>query len=131
MILYILDKKYSIMKNIFKVVFVIPFIVFTLNSCAQKKETPKITFIELGSVRCIPCQKMQKVIKKVEEKYPTQVKTIFYDVWTDDGKKYADIYKINLIPTQVFLDKNGKEFSRHQGYFEFEELEKVLQQKLK
>lgn len=34
----------------------------------------KVTFIELGSVRCIPCQKMQPVIKSVEEKYGDQVK---------------------------------------------------------
>ena len=97
----------------------------------KKKETSEVTFIELGSVRCIPCQKMQKVIKKVEEKYPAKVKTIFYDVWTDHGKKYADTYNIDLIPTQVFLDKNGNEYYRHEGYFEFDELEKVLKQKIK
>jgi thioredoxin 1 len=74
---------------------------------------------------------MQVVIKQVEEKYPTQVKTVFYDVWTDEGKPFAEKYHINLIPTQVFLDTNGKEYYRHEGYFSFNELDKIIQQKLK
>ena len=101
-----------------------------MSSYAQKSESAKVTFIELGSVRCIPCQKMQKVIKQVEEKYPTKVKTIFYDVWTNEGKEATKNFEFDLIPTQIFLDKNGKEYARHEGYFEFEELEKVLKQKI-
>ena len=38
-------------------------------------------------------------------------------------------YGIESIPTQIFLDENGKEFSRHVGYFPEEELVKVLKQK--
>lgn len=93
----------------------------------QKKY--KVTFIELGSVRCIPCQKMQVVIKSVEEKYGDQVKTVFYDVWTEEGKPYATLYNINMIPVQVFLDENGKEFYRHVGFFPEDELVKVLKSK--
>ena len=97
----------------------------------QKQNTVKykVTFIELGSVRCIPCQKMQPVMKAIEEKYGTQVKVVFHDVWTPEGKPFADQYNINAIPTQVFLDENGKEFSRHEGYFPEEELVKILKQK--
>jgi thioredoxin 1 len=89
----------------------------------------KITFIELGSVRCIPCQKMQPVMKSIEKKYAGQVKVVFHDVWTPEGKPFASIYGIESIPTQVFLDENGKEFSRHVGYFPEKELVKVLKQK--
>ena len=89
----------------------------------------KVTFIELGSVKCIPCREMQKVIASVQQKYSSQVQTIFYDVWTKEGKPYADIYKINLIPVQVFLDDKGKEFYRHEGYFPEEELVAVLKSK--
>lgn len=101
-----------------------------LFSCTQNVEQAEVTFIELGSVNCIPCQEMQAVMQKVKEKYPTKVKTIFYDVWTEEGKEAAKAYEFNLIPTQLFLDKNGKEYARHEGYFEFEELEKILKQNL-
>ena len=91
--------------------------------------TYKVTFIELGSVRCIPCQQMQPVMKSIQEKYGKQVNVIFYDVWTDTGKPYATKYGIESIPTQVFLDKEGKEYFRHVGYFSEEELIKILNQK--
>ncbi|MDX9908139.1 MAG: thioredoxin family protein [Mariniphaga sp.] len=94
-----------------------------------KVENHKVTFIELGSVRCIPCQKMQPIMKSIEEKYAGQVKVVFHDVWTTEGKPYAQKYGIQSIPTQVFLDENGKEFSRHTGYFPEEELVKVLKTK--
>ncbi len=89
----------------------------------------KVTFIELGSVRCIPCKKMQPIMEEIKKEYKGQVKVVFYDVWTPEGKPYAYKYKIRLIPTQVFLDKDGKEYFRHQGFFPKEELVKVLKQK--
>lgn len=89
----------------------------------------KVTFVELGSVNCIPCKQMQPVMKAIEEKYAGQVKVIFYDVWTDAGKPYAQQYKIRVIPTQVFLDENGQEFFRHEGFFPLAEIEKLLKEK--
>jgi thioredoxin 1 len=111
--------------------------IFTANIYSQPysgglaKSLPgcKVTFIELGSVRCIPCQKMQAVMKSVEKNYGKQVRIIFYDVWTPEGKPFAEVYKINAIPTQVFLDEKGKEYFRHEGYFPEEELVKVLKTK--
>lgn len=97
------------------------------NKIEQKKY--KVTFIELGSVRCIPCQQMQSVIKSIKEKYGEQVNVIFYDVWTPEGKPFGKQYNIQVIPTQVFIDENGKEFFRHEGYFPEEELVKVLKTK--
>ena len=89
----------------------------------------KVTFIEIGSVRCIPCQQMQPIMKSVREKYGTQVNVVFHDVWTEAGAPFAKQYNIEAIPTQVFLDKDGKEYFRHVGYFPEEDLVKVLKQK--
>ena len=89
----------------------------------------KVTFIELGSVRCIPCQQMQAVMKSIEMKYGKEVKIDFHDVWTEAGKPYGLKYGIDAIPTQVFLDETGKEYYRHVGFFPEEELVKILQMK--
>jgi thioredoxin 1 len=89
----------------------------------------KVTFIELGSVNCIPCKMMQPIMKNIEKKYGDQVKVIFYDVWTQQQKYYAQLYKIRVIPTQVFLDENGKEFHRHEGFYPEAEIDKLLQGK--
>jgi len=86
----------------------------------------KVTFVELGSVRCIPCQQMQPIMKSIGQKYGTQVKVVFHDIWTQAGAPYAQKYGIRAIPTQVFLDENGKEYFRHEGFFPEEDLIKVL-----
>ena len=91
------------------------------------KKDIKVTFVELGSVNCIPCKMMQPVMADIEKEYGTQVKVIFYDFWTKEGQPYSEKYKILVIPTQVFLDKDGKEFFRHQGFFPKEDIIKVLE----
>jgi thioredoxin 1 len=94
-----------------------------------KATIPLVTFVELGSVKCIPCRQMQPVMKAVEEKYGKQVNVVFYDVWKDDQREYAEKYGIKVIPTQVFLDKEGKEFFRHEGFFPEAEIDKLLQKR--
>jgi thioredoxin 1 len=95
----------------------------------DKQGKAKVTFVELGSVNCIPCKQMQPVMKAVEEKYGDQVKVVFYDVWKPEQKHYAQEYGIKLIPTQVFLDEKGEEFHRHEGFYPISEIDKVLQSK--
>ncbi len=97
-------------------------------TATEEKPSYKVTFIELGSVRCIPCKMMQPIMKDIEEEYAGQVKVVFYDVWTKKGWPFGEKYKIRVIPTQVFLDKGGNEYYRHEGYFPKEELVKVLKQ---
>jgi len=93
------------------------------------KKKHKVTFIELGSVRCVPCKKMEPVLDSLRKAYPKDLKVIFYDVWTEAGKPYAAQYGVHVIPTQVFLDENGKEYFRHVGYFPYNEVLKILKQK--
>jgi thioredoxin 1 len=119
----------------FFTIFIVSIIACSEETAAQDIEVTvesqsktKITFVELGSVKCVPCIQMQPIMKSVEEKYGEQIKVIFYDVWTDEGHKYAEIYKIQLIPTQVFLDENEIEIFRHVGFFPEAEIDKFLQE---
>jgi thioredoxin 1 len=86
----------------------------------------KVTFVELGSVNCIPCRQMQPVMQAVENKYGTQLNVVFYDIWKPDQRHYADTYGIRIIPTQVFLDSLGKEFYRHEGFLSEEQIDVLL-----
>ena len=137
----------KVMKQVPVIILMITLLIAT--SCGQSSNSPdkiknkkgsstdnqtneknyKVTFIELGSVRCIPCQKMQAVMKSIETKYGKEVKVDFHDVWTEAGKPWGVKYGIEAIPTQVFLDETGKEYYRHVGYFPEEELVKILQMK--
>jgi thioredoxin 1 len=97
----------------------------TVNNKAPEQGAALVTFIELGSVNCIPCKKMQPIMKSIEQKYGEQVRVIFYDVNKEPER--AGEFNIQLIPTQVFLDKNGKEIHRHEGYYPEKEIDKLLQ----
>ena len=126
-----------------RILFLLSFLPALVLSCGA--ETPKaepatsgkaavktkITFVELGSVNCVPCRMMQPVMKAVEEKYAGKVKVVFHDVWTEAGRPFAKAYGIRAIPTQVFLDENGKEFFRHEGFISKEAIDKVIEPKLK
>jgi thioredoxin 1 len=126
------------MKKIIYIILVV-FAAVQFISCSKKTEQSagnesikddtkaKITFIELGSVSCIPCKQMQPVMKSIEAKYSGKVKVLFYDVWKDS--KPAKQYGIRLIPTQVFLDENGAEFFRHEGFFPEAEIDKLFSSK--
>jgi len=105
-----------------KIVILILFSILTFICLAEETPQdstevvePKITFLELGSVSCIPCQQMEKVLESVREKYGDQIEVIFHDV--NKEKDMAVKYQIKMIPTQVFLDAEGKEIHRHVGFY--------------
>ena len=87
----------------------------------------KVTFIELGADKCIPCKAMQPIMREIAKEYKGIIQVVFYDIWKtpDLGKKYG----IKLIPTQVFMDKDGKEVFRHVGFFAKEDIIKALKER--
>ncbi len=83
-----------------------------------------VTFVELGSVNCIPCRAMQPVMRDLEKKFGDQIRIVFYDILEDEAP--ARIYGVRVMPTQVFLDQNGREFHRHEGFYPLAEIESLL-----
>lgn len=101
--------------------------VLVTNSLDVNFAAYKVTFIELGADRCIPCKQMQPIMKEIAAEFAEDVQVVFYDVWKDPAP--ARKYGVQLIPTQVFVDQKGKEFHRHVGLYPKEELVGVLIQK--
>ena len=87
----------------------------------------KVTFIELGADKCIPCKAMQPVMREIAQEYKSTIQVVFYDVWKTP--KYAKDYGVRMIPTQVFMDKNGEEVFRHVGFFGKKAIIKALKEK--
>ena len=103
--------------------------VLPVKPAIKPVEKIKITFIELGSLKCIPCKMMQPIMDEIAKEYKGQVKVVFYDVWTEEGQPYVEKYRVRGIPTQVFLDDKGEEYYRHLGFFPKDDLVKVLELK--
>jgi thioredoxin 1 len=93
-------------------------------SSSGAEGAPKVTFIELGADKCVPCKEMQPVMRAIEQTFGDQVEVVFYDVWDDPTP--ANEYGVQMIPTQVFLDENGEEFHRHTGFYPQANIEALL-----
>lgn len=115
-----------------QIIFVLMMILAASWLTAETKQEPKplVTFLELGSANCIPCKMMKPVMKDVEEHYGAVVKVIFHDIALPKNRFIASQYKIRVMPTQVFLDAEGKEFFRHEGFYPKDELIKMLDKHL-
>lgn len=85
---------------------------------------PLVTFVELGSDSCIPCREMRPVMEAVERDYGHDVEVVFYDVY--EQRDMAAAYGVRVIPTQVFLDQDSREFYRHEGFLPLEAIEELL-----
>lgn len=88
---------------------------------SSEDEDIVLRFLEIGSDGCVPCKMMRPVMEKVEEKY-SNVRVLFYEVYSDTGRVAAQTYKVRLIPTQVFLDNEDNVVSRHEGFYAYEDM---------
>jgi thioredoxin 1 len=94
------------------------------DSLSKAKAQGMIVMLELGSVGCIPCEQMKPVMANLAETYKGKLDVIFIDVKKDhDAARKFGVY---MIPVQVFLDKDGKEYHRHVGFYPLEEIAPVL-----
>ncbi len=108
-----------------------------LDSNAQAATVPpsgaqnmiRVTFVELSSEGCIPCRMMKPIMEKIQSRFAGQVRVVYYDVWTAEGRPQAYNFGIRAIPTQVFLDAQGNEFFRHEGFLSEEEIVRLLREK--
>lgn len=89
-----------------------------VTAAAAAAETTAInlpTLLDLGATKCIPCKMMAPILEELKVEYADKIKVVFIDVWQNPEASKA--HNINLIPTQIFLDAEGKELYRHEGFF--------------
>jgi len=94
------------------------------NQTTQDLEKGKPTLVDLGSSTCIPCREMVPVLAQVKNMYDGKVVVKFIDI--NEDPEETSKYEIKVIPTQIFLDKDGKQVFRHEGFFSKEEIVKVF-----
>lgn len=71
--------------------------------------------LDLGSTTCIPCKKMAPILDSLKIVYAGKAQINFIDIRKD--KDAVRQYGITMIPTQIFLDNDGREVYRHVGFF--------------
>jgi len=81
---------------------------------------------EFGAKYCIPCKEMKAVMAALKTSHGDQME--FRMVYVDEEKPLFGQYQIVAIPTQVFLNAEGKEVDRHLGALSKEEVIKKLKE---
>ena len=89
---------------------------------AKAKGMP--VFVDVGRTTCKPCQMMVPVLNSLTKKYKGKMEVVF--VHMDEEQPYVRELGVTMIPTQILLDKYGKEVSRHVGYIPVEDCEKMI-----
>jgi thioredoxin 1 len=85
---------------------------------AANAKLPKL--LDLGAGKCIPCKMMAPILEELKKEYAGRMNVEYIDVWVNPDS--AKPYGIEVIPTQIFYDADGKELFRHVGFFGKEDI---------
>lgn len=86
-----------------------------------------VTMVDVGAHKCIPCKMMTPIIEELKKEYAGTASIIFLDVWENQNAvQFARQAGVSSIPTQIFYDKRGKEFSRHNGFLDKQSIMGIL-----
>lgn len=91
----------------------------------QALTSGKPVVIDLGARTCIPCKRMAPILEGLSKEYRGKANVLFIDVHED--RAAAEKFRIQMIPTQIFFNAQGKEVKRHIGFLEKAEIVKYLQ----
>ena len=84
------------------------------------------TLIMFKTDTCPYCVEMQEEISIVANKYPGKFNVYYARLEEDKNLELAYKYGAYVVPTTVFLDKDGSEFYTHQGLMRSNDIENVI-----
>jgi thioredoxin 1 len=90
----------------------------------QALASGKPSVIDLGARYCYQCKKMAPILEALAGEYRNRASVMFIDVHEDQAA--ADKFHIQIIPTQIFFNSQGKEVKRHIGFMEKADIVKEL-----
>ena len=128
------------MKNwiIALVILVVPVITYYAldKNAAQKaafeaqaaQATAKPIVIKFYSPMCLDCKKLDSVVKEVLPKYEDRI--VFQNINGQANDKNTEAlvakYNVTLVPTMVFVKKDGTVYKRTEGCLAKEQLDHIL-----
>ena len=81
--------------------------VVSAQDFSQVPAKGKVTMVDLGAKKCIPCKMMAPIMAKLEKAYEGKADIVFIDVW--ENRDQAPRFGIRAIPTQIFFNEKGEE----------------------
>lgn len=127
-------------KIIILLIFAVPLAVFaflqyTTNNYAANADTVqnqslnKAKIIKFYSPMCSECKKMGEIVGSAMKDYNDSIIYEEINVSEKDNKtkNMIEAYKVTVVPTVVFIDKDGKVFEKKEGLIEEVEVRNNLE----
>lgn len=120
-------------------IFALPILMFYLlkapNSSISSQSIAagnKPTVIKFYTRMCSDCQKLKGTMEEVKPAYSGKIDFEELDVQSNDAniQQLATKYKVNVVPTVVYINKNGKAIRITEGSMPKEQLKKYLDELL-
>lgn len=70
---------------------------------------------EFGANVCAACREMKPVLAQLAREHGDRLEVVDVDLVADRQAGYLQRYRIQLMPTQIFYDAQGREIGRHMG----------------
>jgi len=70
--------------------------------------------MEFGRGRCTACKAMKPIITELKAAYAGRLEVESVDIGKDPTA--VEVFKIRMIPTQIFFDASGNELYRHERF---------------
>jgi len=80
--------------------------------------------LEFGRGWCVPCKYMKPILDDMARAYANRAAVMTVDM--DANRDLVNSFRIRIMPTQVFLTPDGKEFFRNEGTLEREQIAQVF-----
>ena len=123
---------------IISAIFILPIIAYVVLSSSQSvSATQRIEgqpqVIKFSSKLCLDCKKIKKGFDELVPEYQNKMSITEYNI-DGSNKEVNDAiteHNINLVPTIIFINKNGKEVRRTEGFVNKNTLEQYFNELLK
>lgn len=93
-------------------------------TAAVSTARPKL--LDLGATTCIPCKAMVPVLDGLRADFAGKLDVEFIDITRDH--EAGEAWRVEIMPTQVYLSADGHELARHQGFASREDILSQWQQ---
>ena len=88
----------------------------------------QFTLLEFKSNSCSICKRMEPELEKIRQTSDEKINVMVLNIMNQNSLNVMKYFGISAVPTQLLLDKNGKEFFRNYGYIPAEDLKRQIVQ---
>lgn len=127
-----MQKKSSLL--IIIAIFIVPIALFYFlknNVNVQPENVNEIigskpVVLDFSSDMCYECKEFEKILIPAKAKFSEKVAFVEVEVNSKENQKLVEKYNVNVVPTVVFLNKDGKTVKKNEGLIPKAELEKDI-----